>query len=92
MKQAILRIIIIAILCLYLIPVSDSSAETKPFRIGATVSLEGKYKDPSAMIQGGFKLWESQVNKRGGLLGRPVKLILYDDKSDEKMVSRFMRN
>jgi len=69
-------------------PVSVSGAETKPVRIGATVSLEGKYSEPSAMIQGGYKLWESQVNKRGGLLGRPVQLILYDDKSDEKLVSR----
>ena len=86
MKQAVLRIIIITVLCLYLIPVSVQSAETRPVRIGATVSLEGKYKEPSAMIQGGYKLWESQVNQRGGLLGRPVELILYDDKSDEKLV------
>jgi len=89
MKPTILRNIIIIILCLYLAPVFVSGAETKPIRIGATVSLDGKYKEPSAMIQGGYKLWESQVNKRGGLLGRPVQLILYNDKSDEKLVSQF---
>lgn len=89
MKPTILKNIIITISCLYLIPVSVSSAETKPIRIGATVSLDGKYSEPSAMIQGGYKLWESQVNQRGGLLGRPVQLILYNDKGDEKLVSRF---
>lgn len=89
MKPTILKNIIIIILCLYLVPVSVSGAETNPVRIGATVSLDGKYKEPSAMIQGGYKLWESQVNKRGGLLGRPVQLVLYDDKSDEKLVRRF---
>jgi branched-chain amino acid transport system substrate-binding protein len=68
--------------------VSVSGAEIKPVRIGATVSLDGKYKEPSSMIQGGYKLWESQVNQRGGLLGRPVQLILYNDKSDEKLVSQ----
>ncbi len=52
-----------------------------PIRIGATVSLEGKYSEPSGMIRDGFKLWEKQVNERGGLLGRPVELVLYDDKS-----------
>ncbi|MDP2862075.1 MAG: amino acid ABC transporter substrate-binding protein [Desulfobacterales bacterium] len=88
MKPIILKNIIIIICCLYLMPVSVSSAETKPVRIGATVSLEGKFSEPSAMIQGGYKLWESQVNKRGGLLGRSVQLILYDDKSDEKLVRR----
>ena len=71
-----LRNMMVIIFCLYLMPVSVSGAETKPVRIGATVSLEGKYSEPSAMIQGGYKLWESQVNKRGGLLGRPVQLIL----------------
>jgi branched-chain amino acid transport system substrate-binding protein len=29
----------------------------------------------------GMKIWEEQTNKAGGLLGRPVKLIYYDDKS-----------
>ena len=89
MKPTVLRNIIIILLCLYLMPVSVSGAGTKPIRIGATVSLEGKFKEPSGMIQGGYKLWESQVNKRGGLLGRPVQLVLYDDKSDEKLVRQF---
>jgi len=88
MKSKTLKNIIIILCCLYLAPVSVSGAETKPVRIGATVSLEGKYSEPSAMIQGGYKLWESQVNKRGGLLGRPVQLILYDDKSDVKLVGQ----
>lgn len=89
MKPTILRNIIVIILCLYLVPVSVLSAEIKPILIGATVSLDGKYKEPSAMIRGGYKLWESQVNKRGGLLGRPVELVLYDDKGDEKLVRQF---
>ncbi len=88
MKPTLIKNIIIIILCLYLSPLSVSGAETKPVRIGATVSLDGKFKEPSSMIQGGYKLWESQVNKRGGLLGRPVQLVLYDDKSDEKLVSQ----
>ena len=29
----------------------------------------------------GMKIWEEQTNKAGGLLGRPVKLVYYDDKS-----------
>ncbi len=28
-----------------------------------------------------MKIWEEQTNKAGGLLGRPVKLVYYDDKS-----------
>lgn len=77
---------IILTICLYLVTVSFSIAETKPVRIGATVSLEGKYRELSALIQNGYRLWEVQVNRRGGLLGRPVQLVLHDDKSDEKLV------
>ena len=60
-------------------------AAEKPIRIGATVSQEGKYLQPSAMIRKGYELWADQVNKRGGLLGRRVELVFYDDKSREDL-------
>ena len=72
-----------------LMPFPVFSAEPKPVLIGATVSLEGKYTGPSFMIRNGLKLWEKEVNQRGGLLGRPVKLILYDDKSRKDLVRHF---
>ena len=62
--------------------------DLNPILIGATVSLEGKYSEPSFMIRNAFRLWEQEVNRRGGLLGRPVKLILYDDKSQKALVRR----
>jgi branched-chain amino acid transport system substrate-binding protein len=58
-----------------------------PVRIGTTVSLEGKYSETSAMILSGYQLWVDQINKNGGLLGRPVHLILYDDKSQVDLVA-----
>jgi branched-chain amino acid transport system substrate-binding protein len=56
-----------------------------PIVIGATVSLEGRYQEPSVMIQKAFKFWVDRVNKGHGLLGRKVKLILYNDKSDREL-------
>jgi branched-chain amino acid transport system substrate-binding protein len=43
------------------------------------------------MIRNAFRLWEQGVNIRGGLLGRPVKLILYDDKSQKELVRRLYK-
>jgi len=86
MKLTALKIIIFLVAFFKLLPTHVSCAESPPLLIGATVSLEGKYREPSAMIRNGYKLWESQVNQRGGLLDRPVKLILYDDKSDKALV------
>lgn len=57
-------------------------AAAPPIRIGATVSMEGNYSEPSKMIQEAFQFWVDEVNQKGGLLGREIKLILYDDKSD----------
>ena len=70
-------------------PFLAHSAEKNPILIGATVSLEGKYKAPSLMIRNAFKIWEKQVNERGGLLKRPVKLILYNDKSQKELVKHY---
>ncbi len=59
----------------------ESRGEPPPILVGATVSMEGKYAEPSWMVQQGYRLWEKQVNEKGGLLGRPVRLILRDDAS-----------
>lgn len=81
------RCVVLLATCLYplLFAAGVLSQQPIPIRIGATVSLEGKYAEPSAMLQDGFRLWEKQVNERGGLLGRPVQLILLNDKSDEEL-------
>ena len=61
---------------------SAAICQERPILIGATVSLEGKYAEPSKMIKEAFQLWAAQVNEKGGINGRQVRLILYDDKSD----------
>ena len=82
-----LRLIIVLVLTLS-IPSFAQEDETRPILIGATVSLEGKYSEPSFMVRKAFRLWEQEVNDSGGLLGRPVKLILYDDKSQKELVRK----
>lgn len=51
--------------------------------IGVSLGLTGKYKKMGQMQEKGFRLWVEQVNQRGGLLGQPVRLIVYDDQSDK---------
>ena len=65
--------------------ISLSMAGDNPIRIGATVSMEGKYTEPSLMIQNAFRLWVHEINQSGGLLNRKVELILYNDKSQEAL-------
>lgn len=81
--------VILVFVLIDLIPFPVSGSESKPILIGATVSLEGKYESPSFMIRNAYRLWEKEVNRNGGLLGRSVKLILYNDKSKKQLVRDF---
>jgi len=67
-------------LLLFLTVLPTSAGES--IRIGLTLGITGKYSEMSDKQMKGFKLWESDVNKRGGLLGKKVRVIIYDDKSD----------
>lgn len=71
-----------ALLLLFFIALPASAQE--PIRIGVSLGLTGKYSEMSDMQMKGFRLWESDVNKRGGLLGKKVHVIIYDDKSDPR--------
>ena len=52
-----------------------------PIRIGASLSLTGTYAEPGTFQSEGYKLCERDLNAKGGLLGRKVKLVYYDDQS-----------
>ncbi len=56
-------------------------AEPAAIKVGVSVSLSGKYIAPSRMLQSAYNMWADQVNRKGGLLGRPLELILRDDQS-----------
>jgi branched-chain amino acid transport system substrate-binding protein len=63
---------------------SWASAE-QSLRIGATMSITGKaYSVQGGYGREGYLLCEKHVNMNGGLLGRPIEFVIYDDASDEK--------
>lgn len=56
--------------------------EGDPIRIGSSVSTSGSNGRTGLYQQEAYKLWEAQKNAAGGLLGRPVEFVIYDDQSD----------
>jgi branched-chain amino acid transport system substrate-binding protein len=50
--------------------------------IGGAMSLTGRYSEPAGRMANGRNLAKEEINARGGLLGRPVKLVMRDDRSD----------
>ena len=61
-------------------PAAPPSGE--PITIGAAVSTTGSNGRTGLYQQEAYLLWEEQKNASGGLLGRPVRMVLYDDQSD----------
>ena len=53
-----------------------------PIQIGITVSLTGAFADTIKPTMMADQLWELQINSRGGLLGRQIKLIHRDNRSN----------
>jgi len=52
-----------------------------PIRIGASLSLTGAYARPGNYQHEGYTLCAKRLNDQGGLLGRKVELVIYDDQS-----------
>lgn len=63
--------------------VSDAVAqEKKPIVIGGSLGLTGQFARMGEETGRAFDIWKEEVNARGGLLGRPVEIKVYDDQSD----------
>jgi branched-chain amino acid transport system substrate-binding protein len=57
-----------------------------PIKIGLGMSLTGKLANNGKMSLMAMQIWEDDINARGGLLSRPVKLVFYDDQSEPGQV------
>jgi branched-chain amino acid transport system substrate-binding protein len=57
-----------------------------PITIGFSLSLTGDFSADGLAFEQGYNLWAAAVNKSGGLLGRPVKLIMISDASSPTQV------
>jgi branched-chain amino acid transport system substrate-binding protein len=58
----------------------------EPIKIGFGMALTGPLAANGKMSLVAMQIWENDINAKGGLLGRPVKLIYYDDQSSPAQV------
>jgi branched-chain amino acid transport system substrate-binding protein len=58
----------------------------KPIRIGYSLSLSGILAANGKTALLAHKLWEENINNKGGLLGRPVQLVCVDDQTNPGLV------
>jgi branched-chain amino acid transport system substrate-binding protein len=71
-------------------PTPAAATPAKPIKIGGSLPLTGVFSESAKWIKKGYEYWAEDVNAKGGLLGRPVKLIIYDDESSaDKAVTNY---
>jgi branched-chain amino acid transport system substrate-binding protein len=58
----------------------------EPIKIGFAMALTGPLAANGKQALLGMKIWEEEINKKGGLLGRQVKLVYYDDQTNPSTV------
>src|SRR5437016_4517099 len=58
----------------------------QPIKIGFSMAMTGGLAANGKSALLAQKIWEEDVNAKGGLLGRPVKLVYYDDQSNPSTV------
>jgi branched-chain amino acid transport system substrate-binding protein len=61
-------------------------AADAPIRIGFGMALTGGLAANGKMALLGMEIWRDDINKKGGLLGRPVEFVHYDDQSNPATV------
>jgi len=64
----------------------SARAAEPPIKIGLSMSLTGPLAANGKSALLAMQIWAADVNAKGGLLGRPVKLVYYDDQSNPSTV------
>jgi branched-chain amino acid transport system substrate-binding protein len=54
----------------------------EPIRIGFSMAMTGGLAPNGKQVAAAMDLWREDVNAKGGLLGRPVQFVSYDDQSN----------
>ncbi len=58
----------------------------EPIKVGFSMALTGGVAQNGKQLIIALQLWRDDVNAHGGLLGRPVELVYYDDQSNPNNV------
>ena len=61
---------------------SASAQDKTPIKLGFAITQTGPYSPPALFELRGYELAVDQINQAGGLLGRPILIVKYDDQGN----------
>ena len=68
------------------LPLAAPAQPANPMKVGVGLALTGGVASPGKQVLMALELWRDDVNAKGGLLGRPVEIVYYDDQSNPNNV------
>ncbi len=86
-RNAVKRWMMAAALAVALVISAQPTARAEdPIRIGFGIALTGGLAAAGKAALVAIQIWAEEVNASGGLLGRPVELVYYDDQTNPSTV------
>ncbi len=87
MIKSLTRVLVLAAAAALLaVPAARPAGAAEPIRIGFGMALTGGLAANGKSALVAMQIWRDDINAKGGLLGRPVELIFYDDQSNPATV------
>jgi branched-chain amino acid transport system substrate-binding protein len=76
---------VLAVAMIWSLPAAPAKA-ADPVKVGFSMALTGGVAQNGKQILLALEIWRDDLNVKGGLLGRPVELVYYDDQSNPSNV------
>src|SRR3974390_1576892 len=86
LKSVAVKWLALAVASIFIATAPTPAPAAEPIKIGLGMALTGPLAANGKMSLLAMQVWEEDINAQGGLLGRPVKLIYYDDQSNPSQV------
>ena len=71
-----------------ILPLSSCEQQQAPIKIGLSINLSGRGGEAGEQIRDGALLAVEAVNSAGGIKGRPLELLIRDDKNNAEGVKK----
>ena len=86
LRAAIVAGIAVVALAVSAMIVPPANAQGKPLKIGFSMALTGPLAGAGKAALIAMQIWKDDINAKGGLLGRKVEFVYYDDATSPSKV------
>ena len=87
MNKKIIFLRYVVILSVHILLLMACTQKKEPFKIGLAINLSGRGGTAGGYIRNGAMIAVEEINNKGGINGRPLSLIIKDDKNTDEGIT-----